>query len=117
MLVFDSPNRRVTEAIEWRHPEHTAELAVEEIQALLELAGFEVEELRGVLLGYDSSLRAFLDLEDLRVPWRSGPEVPPPGRRTVSSGGCELAARRERPMRADSTRSRWSSRARSGHAA
>lgn len=69
MLVLDSPNRRVTEAIEWRHPEHTAELAVEEIQALLELAGFEVEELRGVLLGYDSSLRAFLDLEDLRVPW------------------------------------------------
>jgi SAM-dependent methyltransferase len=68
-IVLDSPNRRITEAIAWHHPEHTAEFAVDEVAQLLVLAGFELEELRGVLLGYDSTNHAFLELEDDRLPW------------------------------------------------
>jgi SAM-dependent methyltransferase len=70
-LVIDSPNRRVTEAIEWLHPQHTAELSVDEIAALVRLAGFDLEAIRGVLLGYDADDHVFLGIDDLDadMPW------------------------------------------------
>jgi SAM-dependent methyltransferase len=69
IIALDSPNRRVTEAIGWRHPQHTVEFSVDEIVLLIALAGFELEELRGVLLSYDRARHAFLALEDKRMPW------------------------------------------------
>ena len=69
-LVLDSPNRRVTEAIGWLHPQHTVEFSVDEITALLTLAGFELEDLRGVVLGYDRARHAFLGLDDQSLPWQ-----------------------------------------------
>lgn len=68
-LVLDSPNRRVTEEIRWRHPQHTCELTVSEAVELVWLAGFEVESVRGVVLGYDSDRHVFLGLDDESVPW------------------------------------------------
>jgi SAM-dependent methyltransferase len=70
-LVLDSPNRWVTEAIDWRHPQHTTEFSVAEIAELVQLAGFEVEELRGVLLGYDRVRHRFLDLHDEGMAWET----------------------------------------------
>jgi SAM-dependent methyltransferase len=69
LLVLDSPNRRVTEAIAWHQPEHTVEFSVDEIATLLELSGFALQELRGVMLGYDRERHFFLELEDTRMPW------------------------------------------------
>src|SRR5262249_31699591 len=43
ILALDSPNRRVTEAIGWRHPQHTVEFSVDEIVLLIEAAGFDVD--------------------------------------------------------------------------
>jgi hypothetical protein len=51
-IALDSPNRRVTQAIEWLHPEHTVEFSVDEIVELLHLAGFDSVQVRGVLLAY-----------------------------------------------------------------
>ncbi len=47
-LVLDSPNRLVTEHLDWSHGGHTVELSPGEISELVQLAGFEVESLRGV---------------------------------------------------------------------
>jgi SAM-dependent methyltransferase len=69
MIALDSPNRQVTEAISWRHPQHTVEFSADEVVQLIALAGFELEELRGVLLGYDRERHAFLELEDESLPW------------------------------------------------
>ena len=69
-LVLDSPNRRVTEAIAWHHPQHTLEFSIDEITQLTTLAGFELEDVRGVVLGYDRVLHSFLGLDDERVPWQ-----------------------------------------------
>jgi SAM-dependent methyltransferase len=48
VLVVDSPNRMITEALNWVHPEHTIELAPIEAVELLQTAGFEVTTLRGL---------------------------------------------------------------------
>jgi SAM-dependent methyltransferase len=64
-LVLDSPNRRVTQAINWLHPEHTVEFTVDEIVELLQLAGFEDVRVRGVLLAYDSARHRYLTLGEL----------------------------------------------------
>jgi SAM-dependent methyltransferase len=69
ILALDSPNRSVTEAIGWRHPQHTVEFSVDEIVLLTEVAGFEVEAVRGVLLGYDRTRHTFLNLEDDVMSW------------------------------------------------
>jgi 2-polyprenyl-3-methyl-5-hydroxy-6-metoxy-1,4-benzoquinol methylase len=59
-LALDSPNRTVTEALEWTHPEHTIELTVDEIHELLELSGFTEIEIRGILVACEAeSGRAF----------------------------------------------------------
>jgi len=64
-LVLDSPNRRVTQAINWLHPEHTVEFTVDEIVELLELAGFEHVQVRGVLLAYDAERHRYPTLSEL----------------------------------------------------
>jgi hypothetical protein len=64
-IALDSPNRRVTQALRWLHPEHTVEFTVDEIVELLELAGFVDISLRGVLLGYDAGRHKFLPVERL----------------------------------------------------
>jgi SAM-dependent methyltransferase len=61
-IALDSPNRRVTQAIAWLHPEHTLEFTVDEIAELLELAGFDDVELRGVLRSYDRARHRFLPI-------------------------------------------------------
>jgi SAM-dependent methyltransferase len=62
-LAMDSPNRRVTAAIRWAHPEHTVEFRSDEIGELLELAGFDDLRVRGVWLCFDRGRRRFLSLE------------------------------------------------------
>lgn len=47
-LVLDSPNRLITQHLDWSHGGHTVELAADEITELLGLAGFEVESVRGI---------------------------------------------------------------------
>jgi SAM-dependent methyltransferase len=63
-IALDSPNRTVTQAIGWLHPEHTVEFSVDEIVELLELAGFEDVSVRGVFLGYDRERHRYLPLDD-----------------------------------------------------
>ena len=63
LLAVDSPNRRVTTAIGWEHPEHTVEFRVDEILELLELAGFEQVHVRGLWLCFDRKRNRFLSLE------------------------------------------------------
>ena len=60
---LDSPNRRITQALDWAHPEHTVEFSVDEISELLGLAGFTDVQLRGVLVCYDSERNSLLSLE------------------------------------------------------
>lgn len=62
-LAVDSPNRRVTTAISWEHPEHTVEFRADEISELLQLAGFEEIRLRGVWLCFDRERNRFLSFE------------------------------------------------------
>lgn len=47
-LVVDSPNRLITEALGWRHPEHVVEMSPSEAVQLITLAGFEVVSCRGI---------------------------------------------------------------------
>jgi SAM-dependent methyltransferase len=62
-LVMDSPNRRVTAALGWEHPEHTVEFRPDEIVELLELAGFGEISMRGLWLCFDRDHQRFLSLE------------------------------------------------------
>jgi hypothetical protein len=48
LLALDSPNRIVTEALGWCHPEHTIELTVTEAEHLLVAAGFKAERKVGL---------------------------------------------------------------------
>jgi SAM-dependent methyltransferase len=68
-LVMDSPNRAITEQIGWLHPQHTAELSVPEVVELVRLAGFDVESVRGLVLGYDRERHVFLGLDDQSMAW------------------------------------------------
>ncbi len=52
-LVMDSPNRIIAHAYNWSQPEHTVEFSPDEAVHLLELAGFDVVEVRGVHLCRD----------------------------------------------------------------
>ena len=73
-LALDSPNRRVTSALGWMHPEHTVEFTADEIAEVLRLAGFADVRLRGLWLCYDPDEHRFLPLEQLDEdgdwPWR-----------------------------------------------
>jgi SAM-dependent methyltransferase len=52
-LVIDSPNRLITAAQNWSHPQHTIELTCEEAAHLVSIAGFDVTALRGIWLCRD----------------------------------------------------------------
>lgn len=52
-LVIDSPNRNLTGALNWSHPEHTIELTVTEIKRLVTLAGFDITKVCGIWLSRD----------------------------------------------------------------
>lgn len=52
-LIVDSPNRDLTRPLNWSHPEHTVEITVAEAQQLTTLAGFDVNNVRGVWLCRD----------------------------------------------------------------
>jgi 2-polyprenyl-3-methyl-5-hydroxy-6-metoxy-1,4-benzoquinol methylase len=72
-LALDSPNRRVTSALGWMHPEHTVEFTADEIAEVLRLAGFANVRVRGMWLSYDADEHRFLPLELLEEegewPW------------------------------------------------
>jgi 2-polyprenyl-3-methyl-5-hydroxy-6-metoxy-1,4-benzoquinol methylase len=73
-IALDSPNRRVTTAVDWLHPEHTVEFAVDEAVELLAAAGFVDIEIRGGWLTYDEASHRFLPLDLIEEtgswPWR-----------------------------------------------
>jgi SAM-dependent methyltransferase len=48
LLVLDSPNRLVTEHLNWTHGGHTVELSLEEITELVTFAGFEIVSTAGI---------------------------------------------------------------------
>jgi SAM-dependent methyltransferase len=52
-LVIDSPNREITRALAWTHPEHTIEYSVADVRELLDLAGFSDIAVRGIWLCQD----------------------------------------------------------------
>lgn len=53
VLALDSPNRIITAAQGWSHPEHTIELAPDEARDLIQAAGFDLTSLRGLWLCRD----------------------------------------------------------------
>ncbi len=55
-LVVDSPNRLITKALNWAHPEHTIEFTPAEAAELAELAGFAVDSVAGLWLCEDDGL-------------------------------------------------------------
>ena len=61
-LVLDSPNRLVTAQTRWHMPEHSLELTPSEARELLMLAGFDVEEVRGLWLCADPTTGQSLPL-------------------------------------------------------
>lgn len=71
LLVIDSPNRPVTQALSWYQPEHTMEYSVEEIVELVSHAGFSDINVRGVWLCYDYKRHQHLplvpDLQEIDV--------------------------------------------------
>jgi SAM-dependent methyltransferase len=48
LLILDSPNRLVTEHLNWTHEGHTVELSLKEISELVTLAGFDVISTAGI---------------------------------------------------------------------
>jgi SAM-dependent methyltransferase len=64
-IAADSPNRLVTTMLEWDHPEHTVEFTVAEIREVLQLAGFEDIEIRGVWICFDHKRDRVLPLDEL----------------------------------------------------
>jgi SAM-dependent methyltransferase len=72
-LVVDSPNRAMTDPLNWTHPEHTIELSVPEIREILDLAGFDDTVVRGLWLCEDRGrLLPLTPQDDART---HGPEV------------------------------------------
>jgi SAM-dependent methyltransferase len=68
-LAMDSPNRRVTTAIGWEHPEHTVEFRPDEMLELVALAGFNRVQVRGVWLCFDRESSRFLPLDAASRSW------------------------------------------------
>ena len=52
-LAIDSPNRAITEPLNWSHPEHTIELTPAEMRHIMALAGFDVTKCAGMWLCRD----------------------------------------------------------------
>ena len=70
-LIIDSPNRLVTRAIGWSHPEHTVEFSPDEAVELCTLAGLEVEKIEGIWLTIDPETKHPLPFEEMSRfgPW------------------------------------------------
>lgn len=68
LMVLDSPNRLITQSLAIVQPEHTVEFAVDEIVECVELAGFDLLDIRGLWHCYDRSRRQVLPVEDLTIP-------------------------------------------------
>lgn len=64
-LLFDSPNREISNALMWNHPEHTVELVSEEAAEMARIAGFEVIKSVGHWLCRDQDTGALLPLTDI----------------------------------------------------
>jgi SAM-dependent methyltransferase len=62
-LAMDSPNRRITTAIGWEHPEHTVEFRPDEILELVTLSGFVDARVRGVWLCFHREGNQFFPLD------------------------------------------------------
>jgi SAM-dependent methyltransferase len=69
-LVVDSPNRLLTAPLNWSHPEHTIELTLAEVTALMRLAGFDITASYGIWLCRDARTSAMLPFD---------PNQPTPG--------------------------------------
>lgn len=67
-LVMDSPNRVVTQSWAVVQPEHTLEFSVDEVVDVVERAGFDVDDVRGVWLCYDRDAHRMLPVDDLSIP-------------------------------------------------
>jgi predicted SAM-dependent methyltransferase len=68
-LIMDSPNRRITQALNWIQHEHTVEYTVDEVVTMLRLAGFQNVNIRGIWLCYDRESHQYFPLEpDQQVP-------------------------------------------------
>nr|NDU42852.1 methyltransferase domain-containing protein [Acidithiobacillus ferrianus] len=62
LLVIDSPNRSSTQHLGWAQPEHTLEFTADEMVSLLDAAGFDVMETRGIWLVRDPVTKRPFDL-------------------------------------------------------
>jgi hypothetical protein len=71
VLAVDSPNRSITSAQNWSHPEHILEFTPAEAAELIAAAGFEVEAVRGTWLCADPKTGARLPFDQLspNKPW------------------------------------------------
>jgi hypothetical protein len=69
-LVVDSPNRLLTAPLNWSHPEHTIELTLAEVTALMRLAGFDITASHGIWLCRDARTGSVLPFD---------PNQPTPG--------------------------------------
>lgn len=78
-LAIDSPNRRVTTAIGWEHPEHTVEFRADEIRELVTMAGFDHVRVRGLWLCFDRERNRVLPLD-------ASPRAMPTERRVAEAG-------------------------------
>lgn len=70
-IVLDSPNRLMTHPLNWIQGQHTVELTLEEILELLDLAGYDEPNVKGMWLCYDREKHKMLGL----VPNASGTDV------------------------------------------
>jgi hypothetical protein len=66
-LVVESPNRKVTAAQGWSHPEHVVEFTPAEIRDLLRLAGFEASDVRGLWLCFDARTGSVLPFDEIKA--------------------------------------------------
>jgi SAM-dependent methyltransferase len=80
VLAMDSPNRRVTTAIGWEHPEHTVEFRADEMLDLVRLAGFDRARVRGIWLCFDRERNRFLPLD-------ASPRTSPTEQRVAEAAG------------------------------
>lgn len=64
-LLFDSPNRIISNALMWNHPEHTVELAHTDAVKLADLAGFQISKSVGHWLCRDLDTKALLPLTEI----------------------------------------------------
>ena len=106
-IVLDSPNRSVTEALNYVQPEHITEMTPAEIAELLELAGFSEISVKGVWLCFDRDQQLLLPLGPQRVlrGWTAARRASEAADRPEDSFIWWAEARKgDRPVRGDDLR-------------